>query len=103
LSRFVDVGAADLAPGACDLRAVEGRAILVARTGDGRLFAVAATCSHALLSLEGGRVRGASIVCPHHGARFCLASGRVLGPPAIAPIEAFPVREEDGRVKVMLL
>ncbi|MFQ3594779.1 MAG: Rieske 2Fe-2S domain-containing protein [Sphingomonadaceae bacterium] len=103
MTRFVDAGAADLAPGACELRAVEGQALIVARSSDGRWFATAATCSHALLSLEGGRVRGASIVCPHHGARFCLESGRVLGPPAIAPIAAYPTRVANGRVQVMLL
>jgi 3-phenylpropionate/trans-cinnamate dioxygenase ferredoxin subunit len=52
--------------------------------------------------MDGARVRGASIVCPHHGARFCLATGRVLGPPAFEGIGALPTRERDGRVEVML-
>jgi len=103
LTVFADAGPADIAPGACASREVAGQRLLVARTGDGRLFAVSALCSHAQLPMEGARVRAASIVCPHHGARFCLASGRVLGPPAIEPIAAFPARERGGRIEVMLL
>lgn len=98
-----DAGPDALDPGTCAMREVAGQRLLLARTGDGRLFAVAATCSHALLSMEGARLRAASVVCPHHGARFCLASGRVLGPPAIEGIAAYPARARAGRLEVMLL
>lgn len=74
--------------------------MIVARAQDGQYHAVSRTCSHAAQPLDGGRVRGSSIVCPHHGARFDLKSGRVLGPPASAPIAAFPTRERDGMVEV---
>lgn len=97
---FVAAGPANLVPGAAELRTVGGREILLARTQDGQYQAVAHLCSHALLSLEGGRVRGASIVCPHHGARFCLRTGRVLGPPAIEGIAAYPTRVAGDRVEI---
>lgn len=87
---------ADLAPGAS--RCVDG--LIVARGQDGIYYAVQRTCSHMQLPLDGGRVRGASIVCPHHGARFDLKSGRVLAPPAWSPIAAYPTRERDGMVEV---
>lgn len=98
-----DAGPDDLAAGACALREVDGQRLLLARTGDGRLFAVAGRCSHALLSMEGAKLRGAAVVCPHHGARFCLVSGRALGPPAFEGIAAFPARARAGRLEVMLL
>jgi 3-phenylpropionate/trans-cinnamate dioxygenase ferredoxin subunit len=79
-----------------------GVEMIVARGQDGQYYAVQRMCSHAALPLDGGRVRGASIVCPHHGARFDLPSGRVLGPPAYAPITAFPTRERDGQVEVRI-
>ncbi len=100
---YADAGPASLAPGTAELRSVAGRAILLARAGDGQYHAVQPECSHACLALAGGRVRGSSIVCPHHGARFCLRTGRVLGPPAIAPIAAFPTRLSGDRVEVWLL
>lgn len=76
--------------------------VIVARGQDGQYYAVQRQCSHAALDLDGGRVRGASIVCPHHGARFDLKSGRVLGPPAYAPIAAFPTRVRDDMVEVWI-
>jgi nitrite reductase/ring-hydroxylating ferredoxin subunit len=74
--------------------------VIVARGQDGAYHAVAAQCSHASLPLEGGRVRGTAIVCPHHGARFCLKTGRVLGPPAHEGIAAYPTRQEGDEVLV---
>jgi 3-phenylpropionate/trans-cinnamate dioxygenase ferredoxin subunit len=95
---FRPAGPANLALGAAERRQVEGRDVIVARGQDGAYYAVAAMCSHATLPLEGGRVRGTSIVCPHHGARFCLKTGRVLGPPAHEGITAYPTRVEGDEV-----
>lgn len=100
---FVAAGPADLAPGETVLRHVGGRAVLVARGADGHYAAIDPLCSHAALSLAQGRVRGTSIVCPHHGARFCLKTGRVLGPPAHEGIRAYPVRVEGGEVRLWLV
>jgi len=97
-SGFVAAGPANLALGTAEPRTVSGRDVIVARAQDGQYHAVAALCSHASLALAGGRVRGASIVCPHHGARFCLKTGKVLGPPAHEGIVAFPTRVEGGEV-----
>jgi 3-phenylpropionate/trans-cinnamate dioxygenase ferredoxin subunit len=95
---FCPAGPANLALGSAERRQVEGRDVIVARGQDGAYYAVAAMCSHAALPLEGGRVRGTSIVCPHHGARFCLKTGRVLGPPAHEGITAYPTRVEGDEV-----
>ncbi len=97
---FVSAGPTDLALGQAQPRTVSGRDMIVARAQDGQYHAVAALCSHASLPLSGGKVRGASIVCPHHGARFCLKTGRVLGPPAHEGIMAYPTRVQDGQVMV---
>jgi 3-phenylpropionate/trans-cinnamate dioxygenase ferredoxin subunit len=40
------------------------------------------------------------VVCPRHGATFDICSGRPLTLPAYEPVETFPVRVEDGIVKV---
>lgn len=89
---------ADLALGAS--RCFSEAGVIVARGQDGQYYAVERRCSHAALDLDGGRVRGASLVCPHHGARFDLKTGAVLGPPAYAPIKAYPTRVRDGMVEV---
>lgn len=95
-----DAGQADLAPAKIECRIVSGERTLIVRDAAGRYFAVAADCSHASLPLEAGRVRGAAILCPHHGARFDLGSGRALGPPASAGIATWPVRITGTRLEV---
>ncbi len=99
---FADAGPADLEPGRCALRDVAGRPVLVARDSSGRLHALSGSCSHALLPLDGARLRGGAVMCPHHGARFELATGRPLGPPASAPLETYAVEEAQGRIRVRL-
>jgi nitrite reductase/ring-hydroxylating ferredoxin subunit len=67
----------------------------------GRIRAVEAVCSHEDKGLEGGCAAGeGEWECPHHGARFDLATGRATGMPAVAPIRTYPVRVVDGRVQV---
>ena len=50
--------------------------------------------------LASGEIEGDKIVCPRHGAVFCIRTGEVLEPPAYESVATFPVREEDGRVLV---
>ena len=41
-------------------------------------------------------------VCPRHGARIEICTGRPLSLPAVEPVETFPVKVEDGMVRVVL-
>ncbi|WP_448586247.1 Rieske (2Fe-2S) protein [Thermaurantiacus sp.] len=97
----LDAGPADLPPGTTALREAGGRAVLVAHAA-GQWFAAGALCPHAGLPMEGARVRGGDVICPHHGARFCLASGRHRGPPATRGLEVFRAVEAGGRIRVFL-
>ncbi len=67
---------------------------------DGALFAIEDVCTHDGGELASGRIEGDEIVCPRHGARFCIRDGRALTPPAYEDIETFPVRIRDGVVQV---
>lgn len=94
------VGRADgIEPGRGKAFEVEGERICVFRDGD-RLFAVGDACTHIGASLEEGVVEGGAVVCPWHGARFDLASGRPLGPPARGPVRTYPCRVEGDDVVV---
>jgi 3-phenylpropionate/trans-cinnamate dioxygenase ferredoxin component len=42
------------------------------------------------------------VVCPRHGSRFDLATGRALTLPAFQPVDIFPVEVQDGIVRVEL-
>lgn len=66
---------------------------------EGTLHAIIDKCTHASSPLSGGRVRRGSIMCPLHGARFELATGKCIGA-AYRPLKTFPVRVADGWIEV---
>jgi len=78
---------------------VAGRAVALYHLEDG-FYATDAICSHAQAVLTDGQLRGGRVVCPLHGARFDVRSGRVLSPPAFRPLRTYPVQVEDGAVFV---
>ncbi len=75
------------------------RLIAVARSGD-EYFAIEDICTHDGAELTGGTIEGAQIICPRHGARFCLRTGEALTPPAYEPVRVFETKITDGRLWV---
>ncbi|MCA9855026.1 MAG: Rieske 2Fe-2S domain-containing protein, partial [Dehalococcoidia bacterium] len=112
---------------------VRSRRVAIVRQGE-EAFAFSALCSHARLPLAGFPaspvkplpVRDDCITCPFHGARFELASGKVVREPFTSEwnndhpflgrvqekllffnkkaedMQTFPVRVEDGEIIVGL-
>ena len=70
----------------------------------GSLYAIEDRCSHDDGPLCEGEfdAEAGVAVCPRHGARFDIRTGRPLSLPAVLPVETYPVRIEDGRVLVEL-
>jgi 3-phenylpropionate/trans-cinnamate dioxygenase ferredoxin subunit len=91
----------DVPPGTKKAVDIDGKAILICNTND-RLFAVSNICSHANEKLDCGRMSRSWIACPLHGARFELATGRVMNPPATQPIATYQVRVVDDWIEVMV-
>ncbi len=77
----------------------DGREIAVFNVR-GRFFAIEDLCSHEAENLSWGVVEGEEVVCPRHGARFSLATGKALSAPAYEPVACFPVRIEGDMVQV---
>lgn len=50
--------------------------------------------------LTGGIVEGEEIICPRHGAGFCIRTGAALSAPAYEPTVKFLVRVENGEIQV---
>ena len=90
-----------LEPGQNRCVEVAGHRLLLCRTAQG-FFAVSPVCSHTGQPLEGGRMRGGHLICPHHGARFDLRTGRSSQPSVFGSIMAYPVRVTGTTVEVML-
>jgi 3-phenylpropionate/trans-cinnamate dioxygenase ferredoxin subunit len=78
---------------------VDGALVAVLNV-DGEFLAVEDVCTHDGGGLAGGRIEGDQVICPRHGARFCLRSGRALTPPAYEPVRTFATRVVDGSVEV---
>jgi 3-phenylpropionate/trans-cinnamate dioxygenase ferredoxin subunit len=98
--KWVDAGpAADLQDGHALSIPVGRRMIAVARSG-GAYFAIEDICSHDGAALTGGAIEGAEIICPRHGARFCLRTGEALSPPAYEPVRVFETKLEGGHLWV---
>ena len=68
----------------------------------GQYFAIADVCSHDDGPLGDGNLDGFQIICPRHGARFDVRTGKVLSLPAIVDIPAYPVRITAGEIQVGL-
>ena len=93
--------ATDVPIGAKQAFEVGGKPVLICHTPE-RWYAVSNICSHEHEKLECGRMMRSSISCPVHGARFDLATGRVLGAPATQPIATFAVRIVDDWIEVLV-
>ncbi len=79
----------------------QGKAMLICHSA-GAFFVIENQCSHAQEPLDCGRVRNGWVACPVHGARFDLATGAAMNPPATSPIATYPVRVVDGWVEADL-
>jgi 3-phenylpropionate/trans-cinnamate dioxygenase ferredoxin subunit len=91
----------ELPPGSMKL-VPAGAVMLGVFNVDGELYAIEDRCSHD----DGPLVEGdwepeeAVVICPRHGSRFDIRTGRALTLPAYLPVETFPVRVENGMVTV---
>ena len=65
---------------------------------NGEYHAIEDICTHDGGQIIEGIVEDDQIVCPRHGAHFCLRTGTALSAPAYEPINTFPVRIENGRI-----
>jgi len=66
--------------------------------GDGSFLALSRTCTHLGCSVPWDEEKN-QFVCPCHGSTFDL-TGEVLTAPAPRPLDTYPVRIENGIVKV---
>jgi 3-phenylpropionate/trans-cinnamate dioxygenase ferredoxin component len=95
---WVDVGAADAVSEAHPLPIeIDDLELIIARCGE-QLYALENRCTHDGQSLTGAEIESCEIICPRHGARFCVKSGDALTPPAYEPLRTFRVRVEHGRI-----
>jgi 3-phenylpropionate/trans-cinnamate dioxygenase ferredoxin subunit len=71
---------------------------------DGAYYAIEDRCSHDDGPLCEGDFEPAEavVICPRHGSRFDIRTGRPLTLPAYIPVDTFEVKVEDGVVRVVV-
>jgi 3-phenylpropionate/trans-cinnamate dioxygenase ferredoxin subunit len=100
MASWIDAGLEEnLAEGQTKSIAVGRKMIAVVRSG-GAYFAIEDVCTHDGAPLTGGEIEGDEIICPRHGARFCLRTGEALTPPAYEPVRVFATKVENGHLWV---
>jgi nitrite reductase/ring-hydroxylating ferredoxin subunit len=80
---------------------IDGRRLVLARTEEGYVV-FDDRCTHRGGSLAGGVMIAGIVQCPWHGSQFDCGTGRVKAGPAEQPIDAYRVREEQGRLLLTL-
>lgn len=97
---WFDVGLSeDLPEGHARSLPVGRRMLAVVRSG-GVFYAIEDICTHDGAQLTGGEIEDGEIICPRHGARFCLRTGEALTPPAYEPVRVFETKIENGHLWV---
>ncbi len=97
---FVAIAPADnVPPGSRVFVEIDEKPIVVFNIA-GQFFAIGDVCSHDEGPLGDGELDGMEVVCPRHGARFDVQTGKVLSLPAVVDIPAYPVRVQDGQIQV---
>jgi 3-phenylpropionate/trans-cinnamate dioxygenase ferredoxin subunit len=81
---------------------VEGKSIVLFNLA-GKLFAIGDICSHDNGPVGDGEIEDSEIICPRHGARFDILSGKATSLPAVVDIPAYPVRVVKGMIEVGML
>jgi 3-phenylpropionate/trans-cinnamate dioxygenase ferredoxin subunit len=76
-----------------------GEPVVVARSG-GSLYAFEGWCTHEECPLAEGTLTDQQLECYCHGAVFNIRTGEALVGPAVASLETYPVREQDGEIQV---
>jgi 3-phenylpropionate/trans-cinnamate dioxygenase ferredoxin component len=69
---------------------------------DGELYALEDTCTHDNAPFGDGELDGNKVICPRHGARFDVRTGKALSMPAINPVPIYPVRVIDSIIEIGL-
>ena len=97
LSTFIDAGmTSDYRPGS--VKAIPQGQFYLACLEDGSFLALSKKCTHLGCSVpwhEGEK----KFICPCHGSTFDTA-GKVLTPPALRPLDYYPIRLENGLIRV---
>jgi len=78
---------------------IGGKSIVLFKIA-GEYFAIGDICSHDNGPVGDGEIEGNEIICPRHGGRFDIHTGKATSLPALVDIPAYPVRVNNDKVEI---
>lgn len=66
----------------------------------GEYYAIGDVCSHDEGPIGDGEIEQFKVVCPRHGARFDVRTGKALSLPAVVDIPSYPVKVINDQIQV---
>ena len=98
--KFYRIGpASEFPPGERLFLEIDGNQIVVFSL-PGEFIATGDLCSHDGGAISDGELVNEEIICPRHGARFNIRTGKALSLPAVEGIPVYPVRINEGYLEV---
>jgi 3-phenylpropionate/trans-cinnamate dioxygenase ferredoxin subunit len=99
MNNFLKVAAlAEIPPGSSKLVEIEDVRVALFNL-DGQIYAIEDVCTHDGGPLvEGMVLNQCEVMCPRHGARFDIRTGKALSFPAFEPTNTYAVRIQDNEV-----
>ncbi len=98
--QFIKITAASELPDGERLFVEIGSKPIVIFSLNGEYFATSDECSHDGGPIGDGEIEGYEIICPRHGARFDIRTGKATRFPAVEAIDQYPVRIVDGNIEI---
>lgn len=89
----------DIPPGERVLFEIDGLSIAIFLIS-GTYYAIGDVCSHDNGPIGEGELDGKELVCPRHGARFDVQTGKATRLPAVRGIPVYPVRVIGNQIEV---
>lgn len=89
----------EIGPGEAKLVEVGGKEIALFNCG-GEYYALDNECTHVGGPLCEGEIEGDTVICPWHGAEFCLKTGDALAPPAEEGVRSYKVVIEGDKIRI---
>ena len=78
-----------------------GRSIVIFNLA-GNFYAIGDVCSHDSGPVGDGEIEENEIICPRHGARFDIRTGKATSLPAVVDIPSYPVRVMGDMIEIGL-
>jgi nitrite reductase/ring-hydroxylating ferredoxin subunit len=95
---FVKVGRMeDFSKGKLAKVQVNGEDVVLANV-EGRIYAIADSCTHSGAPLHEGELEGTIVICPWHGGQFDITTGKVMSPPPMKDAVTFDIEVKGSDV-----